>query len=243
MNFINGLGGLKDQLKTLRRLIYSKAYHASGQANADQETIDRFHRLYYDSAVMGLTWNDTKWMGTPVLKYTGDLWLYQEILYDLKPDLVIETGTAAGGSAAYMASLMDLIGKGKIVSIDIEARADRPRHPRITYITGSSTAPEIVNRVRELARGVPAVMVILDSDHSAAHVSEELQRYKEFVTRGSYVVVEDSNINGHPVAPESGPGPMEAIDDFLKNEKEFTFDETKKKFLLSFNPRGYLKRK
>ena len=84
--------------------------------------------------------------------------------------------------------------------------------------------------------------MILDSDHSQAHVFQELTIYSPLVTKGSYLIVEDTNVNGHPVCPEHGPGPMEAIEEFLKKNKDFVIDGEKEKFLMSFNPRGYLRR-
>ena len=242
MKFINQLGGLKDQLKTLQRLVYRNLYSVAAKGKNDREAIDRFHELYYDSALLGLTWSATRWLGVPVLKCPLDLWLYQEIFFELKPDWIVETGTAAGGSALYIASLLDLLKKGNVISIDIEARHDRPAHPRITYLTGSSTSPDIFAKVKEMLKGSGTVLVILDSDHSAHHVAQELDLYKSLVTSGSYVIVEDSNINGHPVAPKNGPGPMEAILHFLQTNKDFTIDKSKEKFLMSFNPKGYLKR-
>jgi len=233
--------GLLQQAKTLKRLIYRGVYHASGAAKTDAETVERFHQLYYDSAIFGATWNQTSWLGTPVLKCQTDLWLYQEMLFELKPDLIIETGSAAGGSAHYMASILELLGKGKVVTIDIEKR-ERPAHPRITYLTGSSTDPALVNVVKSMIRPNDQVLVTLDSDHSKTHVLNELRTYHSLVPKGSYLIVEDSNVNGHPVAKDFGPGPMEALEEFLKENTQFEVDKTKEKFLLTFNPKGYLKR-
>src|SRR5438132_4143406 len=107
-------------------------------------------------------------------------------MHELEPDLIIETGTAQGGSALFLASICDLLGKGRIVSIDIAPRDDRPLHPRITYLLGSSTSAPIADEVRTLARSHRTVLVILDSDHSRDHVLRELAIYGELVTPGSY---------------------------------------------------------
>jgi cephalosporin hydroxylase len=128
-----------------------------------------------------------------------------------------------------------------VISIDLEPRA-QPPHPRITYLTGSSTADDVVAQVAARARGRRTVLVLLDSDHARDHVLAELRRYAPLVTRGSFVVVEDTNLNGHPVDPDFGPGPMEAVDAFLAETDAFEVDRTKDKLYLSFNPRGYLKR-
>jgi cephalosporin hydroxylase len=205
------------------------------------EITDRFHRLYFDAHLQGKTWADTRWFGVPTAKCPLDLWIYQEIVAEIRPDLVIETGTFEGGSALFLASLFDLIGEGRVVTVDVEARR-RPEHDRITYLSGSSTAPEIVEQMSEHCANSRTVLVVLDSDHKCEHVLAELRAYGGFVTPGSYLIVEDTNVNGHPVAPEFGPGPTEAIECFLKEDDRFVVDRSKEKFLLSFNPGGYLRR-
>jgi cephalosporin hydroxylase len=207
-----------------------------------EEIIDRFHRLFYDSRLQGGTWFDARWLGTPAQKCPLDLWIYQELLFEKRPDLIIETGTYDGGSALFFASLCDLLGDGVVVTIDIEPRQGRPAHQRINYLTGSSTAPEIVEQVRSLAAGKASVLVVLDSDHRRDHVLAELRAYGEFVTSGSYLVVEDTNVNGHPVAPEHGPGPLEAVERFLDEDRRFVVDRSREKFLLTFNPSGFLRK-
>ncbi len=197
---------------------------------------DQFHRMYYYTP--GRTWLNASWLGTGIEKCPLDLWVYQEMLHEIRPDLVVETGTAHGGSALYLASLFDLLGTGRVVTIDVAAREGRPQHPRITYLTGSSISDEIQRQVRAQVRPEDRVMVILDSDHSKAHVLAELRSYAELVSPGSYCVVEDSNVNGHPVAREFGAGPMEAVDDFLKETEAFVVDRKQEKFYLTFNPRG-----
>jgi cephalosporin hydroxylase len=171
-----------------------------------------------------------------------DLWIYQELIAALRPELIVETGTAAGGSALYLATVCDAVGCGTILSIDSAGRPDRPKHERVTYLTASSVAPETLRVVADHARGKDRVMVILDSDHSYEHVLAELRRYADFVTPGSYLVVEDTNLNGHPVVPGFGPGPMEALDDFLSERGDFKPDAEQQKFLLTFNAGGYLRR-
>ena len=154
-------------------------------------------------------------MGIPIQKWPCDLQTYQEVIWETKPDTIIETGTLFGGSALYFAHLLDAIGNGRVVTIDIENIQDweYPKHPRITYLLGkSSTDSSVLERVKSLASG--KTMVVLDSDHSKAHVLKELQLYAPLVTSGNYLVVEDTNINGHPVSPEFGPGPQEALDEW-----------------------------
>ena len=120
----------------------------------DRETLTReFQRLYYRA--LDTTWNNTYWLGVPTLKCPLDLWIFQEILYETRPDRIIETGTFKGGSAFYMASLLDMIGNGHILTIDIEEHENKPTHGRITYLLGSSTSEEIFEKAQ--ARSSPAI--------------------------------------------------------------------------------------
>lgn len=203
-----------------------------------------FARWFYGRPMEGAPgpWHQCTWLGVPTLKCPLDLWIYQEILWTLKPSLIIESGTAFGGSALFLAGVCEAIGRGHIVSIDIQAHPDRPRHPRITYLLGDSTSGRIVDEVRALARAHESVMVILDSDHRRDHVLCEMRCYAPLVSRGHYLIVEDTNINGHPVLEDFGPGPMEAVELFLKENHDFLIDLSRERFGLTFNPRGFLKR-
>jgi cephalosporin hydroxylase len=243
---------IKREAATLRDIVYHRLYFKPG---SERDVIDQFHKLYYDSYRLKKTWGNTFWMGTPVGKSPFDLWMYQELFFQLKPDLLIETGTNLGGSAFYYASLFDLLGKGRVVTIDVDPlettlakvhhvkpRA-RPPHDRITYLSGSSTSDEIFAQVTEMARGASTILVSLDSDHREEHVLQEMKMYGSFVTPGSYMIVEDSNINGHPVYPTFGPGPMEAIEQFMEDNKEFEFDKRNENHLMTFNPNGMLRRR
>ena len=203
--------------------------------------VDQFHRLYYGRREQ--TWGNTFWLGHHVLKCPLDLWTYQEILHEVQPELIIETGTYRGGSALFLASISDLLGRGEILTIDSAHQSGRPWHRRITYLTGSSTSDGILRQVRRRARGKSAVLVILDSGHGKDHVLAELHAYAPFVTPGSYLIVEDTNLNGHPVESDHGPGPAEAVAEFLERNDVFVQDERREKFLLTFNPGGYLKKR
>jgi cephalosporin hydroxylase len=237
---------VRGELNMVRRLVYRSLFdHGVYRPRVKSEIVDQFHKLYYDASVFDGTWQDTRWLGVGTRKCPFDLWIYQEMLYELRPDVIVECGTLNGGSALYFASICDLLGNGQVVTIDIEERPGRPEHDRVTYLVGSSTAPEIVERVRELiaASGAERVLVILDSDHSRDHVLAELRAYAGLVTPGSYIVVEDTNVNGHPVEPDFGPGPMEALHEFLRETRDFEIDSAREKFYLTFNPRGYLRRR
>lgn len=227
---------LKRELKTLRDLVYHRLYISRKLKTG---IIDQFHTLYYESDIF----HKTFWLGTITAKCPLDLWIYQEIIFELRPEIIIECGTSHGGSALFLACMCDLVDSGKVITIDVEEKEHRPKHRRIQYLLGSSTSEEIVSQVREQISCKDKVMVVLDSDHSKEHVLEELRIYSKFVSTGSYVIVEDTNVNGHPVVAEFGPGPMEAVDEFLKGDKSFVVDKDREKFYMSFSPRGYLRRR
>jgi cephalosporin hydroxylase len=199
-----------------------------------------FHRLYHQRGAT--TYNNTRWLGTLVQQLPLDLWSFQEIVYETRPDVLVEAGTFHGGSALYYASIFDFLGHGRVITIDIEAQPDVPKHPRITYILGSSTSPETFRKVQGHIQPGEKVMVILDSDHHAPHVLNELNLYHPLVSPGCYVIVQDTHFNNHPILPHFGPGPYEAVQEFLKTGPPFVADRSREKFLMSFNYGGFLKR-
>jgi cephalosporin hydroxylase len=208
----------------------------------DRTIIENFHKLYYNGLPgEGYIFARTYWMKVLCYKCPLDLWIYQEIISELRPDLIIETGTCFGGSTLFMAHILDILGHGEILTIDIDNTIARPSHPRITYVHGSSSDAKLIESL--LANRPAGVrLIVLDSDHSKAHVLRELELLAPHVSIGSYLIVEDTNINGHPTFPTFGAGPYEAIEEFLATHKEFAVDETREKFLMTFNPRGYLRR-
>lgn len=181
------------------------------------------------------------WFGHELLKSPTDLWVYQEMISELRPDWIIEAGTYRGGSALYLASLLDLLGHGQIATIDPFEYEGRPKHDRIHYLKGSSIDDSIVNQVQRLV-GKSRCLVILDGDHARDHVIQELNIYRQFIHPSDYLIVEDSCVNGNPVFRRHGPGPMEAIESFLKEDGCFRSDPEMERFLLTLNPRGFLKR-
>ena len=206
---------------------------------ASDLSVDQFHIVAYNAAQEGRSWGGATYMGIKLWKWPCDLALYSEIVWELKPRLIIETGTAFGGSALYFAHLLDAIGTGKVVSIDLQAvQNNYPRHPRITYLGGHSSRDAAVvfevQRIYDFTGG--PTLVVLDSDHAKAHVLGELWVYASFVPPGSWLVVEDTNVNGHPVYPEHGPGPQEALDEWLPKHPDFKVDERRAtKFLWSMH--------
>jgi cephalosporin hydroxylase len=205
-----------------------------------RDIVDKFHLLYFDNPKM--TWQNTYWLRVPAQKYPLDLWIYQVIIYEIRPDIIVECGTAQGGAALFMASICDLVGNGKVITIDIAEDTNRPQHKRIVYLTGSSLHAEIVERVRREICNGDKVIVFLNSCHAKSHVLGELKVYSRFVTVASYVVVEDTSVNGHPILPDFGPDLMEAVDEFLAENSNSVVDVSRQKFFLTFNPKGYLKK-
>lgn len=184
---------------------------------SEQDAVDAFHDLYYRKrASWGLGW-----MGHNMLKWPADLFIYAELIHKNRPDVLIETGTYEGGSAQFYADCMERIGKGCVISIDNGSlKAVRPPHPRVLYLDGDSV--EMAGQLKEHIEPGWEVMVSLDSGHKKDHVLREMNAYADLVTPGQYMVVEDTNINGHPVYPEYGPGPFEALEEF--NDPRFTPD-------------------
>jgi cephalosporin hydroxylase len=211
----------------------------------DVERVSReFTRIFHGLGKQ--TFSTTTWLGVPLIKTPTDIVVFQQIITETKPDLIIETGVYLGGSALLFATLMDALGiDGKVIAVDIDLAGVRPRareHPRIELIEGSSVDPEIVTRIRAEAAKSERVMVDLDADHRAHHVLEELRTYSDLVTPGCYLVVEDGFLGGRPVRPEAVPGPSEALDAWFAESPEFEVDRWHERYLLTQNPRGYLRR-
>jgi cephalosporin hydroxylase len=184
------------------------------------------------------------WLGQPIWQNVLDLWVMQETIAEVKPTLLIETGTNRGGSALFFAHLFDLMGQGSVVTIDI-ARMAEVSHPRITCLIGDSTSLAILETVRARVNETNGpVMVTLDSDHAQQHVRKELDCYAPLVTPGSYCLVQDGVIDTLPMFSGGRPGPLPAIEDFLRTTSDFELDEERsRRFLITHHPRGWLRRR
>jgi cephalosporin hydroxylase len=201
------------------------------------------------------------WMGRPIIQYPQDMIAMQEIIWQVQPDLIIETGIAHGGSLIFSAAMIELVsacggGDGEVLGIDIEIRPHNraaievhPMNKRITMIEGSSIAPNVIVQVQEKAKGKQRVLVILDSNHTYEHVLAELNAYAQLTTIGSYCVVFDTIVEDMPADffPDRpwGPGnnPKTAVWEFMKTHSEFEIDnKLQDKLLITVAPDGYLKR-
>jgi cephalosporin hydroxylase len=201
------------------------------------------------------------WMGRPIIQYPQDMVAMQEIVWDIKPDLIIETGIAHGGSLIFFAAMLELIAscggeEGEVLGIDIDIRKhnreaieEHPMFKRISMIEGSSIDSDIITQVLEKAKGKKRVLVCLDSNHTHDHVLAELEAYAPLTSVGSYCVVFDTLIedmpeNAYPDRPWGhGDNPKTAVWEYLKSHSEFEIDESvHNKLLITVAPDGFLKR-
>lgn len=205
----------------------------------EKRIIDAFHALYYSK---GYTWR-CPWLGVPIAKSPFDLWTYQEIIFETKPTLLIECGSCAGGSALYFASIFDLMKHGRVISIDVEQKIHpiARAHDRIVFLKGSTVDSALFNVVKTYAKIGDKIMVSLDSCHESSHVLQEMKLYGDLVSVGNYMVVEDGNIH-NPIVINHGPGPAKAIREYLETTDRFVIDKNRERFLMTFNPNGYLKK-
>lgn len=201
-----------------------------------------YHQWYYDTEV----WQGVKFMGVPCYKSVSDMWNYQEILAELKPALIVEFGTRFGGSALYFSVIGRAINPAlRVLSVDISHEDVFPQvfaDSAIHMMTASSTDPSVAIAIRRMREVYPgSVFFILDSDHSKAHVLAELELLRDVVASGDYLIVEDSNINGHPVLPGWGEGPYEAIEEYrMRYPEDYSLDsEREGKFGFTFAPKGF----
>lgn len=206
-----------------------------------QEMIDSYHQFFYN--YIHLKRREPRWRGVKLIKLPSDLILYSEVIWEKKPDFIIDIGTAYGGSALFYADMMGLYanesldkysGKARVISIDPTPRGELPSHPRITYIKGDSKDDSVINQIKEMV-GTGSVMVVIDGDHSRVQVKWELEKYRHIVTPGQYMVVEDCyDRNSKPY------GPKEALDWFLRSKKGFTHTDIDKQFLIGMTRDSWL---
>ena len=189
-----------------------------------------FRRIYHQAAAR--TWRDTWYRGTRIRAYPTDLWTYQELVEDLKPGLVVETGTYRGGTALFLADRLQLLGRGRVVTIDAEVEPNRPQHPRLTYLTGPSTAPDIVDDVRDRMDPSAPALFLLGAGQTKDEVLAELAAFAPMAPPGSVIVVGHTHLDG----------PAEAVREFLASSADFEADPRGEHHFLTQSPGGFLRR-
>lgn len=216
-------------------------------------TQQQITNTFQDFVYRSLQWNKMYWLGVHAQQNPNNVWSYQQIFFETKPDFVIEAGTSHGGGALVWATLLAPINpRAKVLTIDIVDKLAAARkvpffQEKVEFFLGSSTSDQVVNAIRERVKGKKAI-VILDSDHAKSHVLREMELYCDFVPVGGYLLVQDTNVNGHPVFPNFGPGPWEAVEEFMaaggrcKGGATFQVDRMRELLFFSMHPNGYLKR-
>lgn len=227
------------------------------EENGENKALQEAARSFNTESNKSLYSYNFSWMGRPIIQYPQDIIAMQEIIWDIKPDLIIETGIAHGGSLIFYASLLELIGNGEVVGVDIDIRkhnrAEIEKHPmfkRIHMIEGSAISEETLEQVKQYTKGKQKIIVCLDSNHTHEHVLQELQMYSPFVNVGSYIIAFDTIVENLPEGYFSqkrpwgvGNNPMTAVDEFIQSNDNFVIDNAiDNKLLISVAPRGYLKR-
>lgn len=202
------------------------------------------------------TYNFT-WLGRPIIQFPQDIIALGEIIWEVKPDLIIETGIARGGSLVFSASMLELVGgRGQVIGIDVEIRKynriqieKHPMFKRIILIEGSSTDKRVISKVKKFVKGKKKILVYLDSNHTHEHVLKELELYSPFVTKNSYLIVFDTIVEDMPDSffknrPwKKGNNPKTAVLKFLQTNKNFIINKNiSDKLLITVSPDGYLRR-
>ncbi len=226
---------------------------AYSQDGVFQEASNAWRALALDRKYM----NNFTWLGRPIIQMPCDMIAVQELIWQIKPELVIETGVAHGGSLIFHASILELLGRGEVLGIDIEIRKHNrtelekhPLSPRIKLIEGSSIDPAIIENVKKIAAGKSPVLLILDSNHTHAHVLAELEAYASLVSTGSYCIVMDSFIEDMPPGTvfqdrpwTHGNNPKTAVHEWLPKNPGFALDRSfQERLLVTACPDGFLKR-
>lgn len=238
---------MQEEFSTLRKYVSTKK-------DKDIKKLEEVGAEWVKASAENKLSYEVDWLGIPVIQTPEDLILVQELIFRTKPDFIVETGIAHGGGLIFYASLLELIGKGKVIGIDIEIREHNRKaieaHPlfkRIELIEASSVSENVIEKLREKMPKKSKVLILLDSDHTKSHVLKELELYQEFVSPGYYIVVFDtitSMLAKTGIADKKyiDNTPMEAVQKFLKQNDNFIIDKEFNKLFVSYSPDGYLKR-
>lgn len=230
--------------KRIKDRLASRQLTRSTEGKALQRTLAQW--LVYHQEQTSL--ECCKWMGIPAHKLPLDMWIYQEIIYETRPDVIVEIGSYAGGSTLFLAHVLEMIGSGLVVAVDIERSVFKADHDRIVTVTGDSSSDPIVGRVVGICEG-KKVMVIHDGDHNRAQVLKDLRLYAPLVSKGSYLIVEDGisdqmtlGVAGGIFGDFKDGGPLAAVREFLQENDDFVVDPSRERYVLTYNPEGFLKR-
>jgi cephalosporin hydroxylase len=213
---------------------------ADGRPSRPAPVPDDLRSEFIDAYWRSGSWHLTPWLGQATHRAPADLLAYQELVFRIRPDWIVETRTGPGGKALFLASICDLVGGGQVLSIDGPALAEPPEHSRVTYMRGAPEAPDTAERVRKVVGDQPRVIVILGAA-AAPQLKASFRNYAPLVPVGSYVVVEDTILGGRPVWPGFGPGPASVAQE-LAESNEFRPDPLLERGVVTFNPSGFLKR-
>jgi cephalosporin hydroxylase len=219
-----------------------------------QEGLDMLSNLWIKAAAEYKLMYELTWMGRPIIQFGSDMIMLQQLIWEYKPDIFIETGIAHGGSLIYTASILELIGNGKVIGIDVEIREHNrvaieahPMYKRISMIEGSSIDDSTIEALEKQLEPGKKVIVMLDSNHSTNHVLREMELYSKYIPVGSYLIVQDGAQKWVADMPRGkaewiDDNPLTAIDMFLKSNSDFVVDESWTRLGITSSPGGYLKR-
>lgn len=236
-----------DNLPSLRE-------HVTGEKNKDTEALNKAAEEWVKVSAKNKLAYEVDWLGVPIIQTAEDMILMQELIFKLKPDIILETGIAHGGSLIYYASLLELLGKGRVIGVDVDIREHNrkvmeahPLYKRIDMIEADSIAEETIQKIKNMIPDGAKVLVCLDSMHTKDHVLKELKLYQQFVKPGSYIVVCDTHTSRMVELGVAGEeyrnnSPREAVDEFLQETDDFEVDKEYNKLYTSYAPDGYLKR-
>lgn len=244
----------KYSFPTKKEILNIKKF-VSGRKNKNINELERDALQWTRTAWENKMDYEVMWLGIPIIQNPYDMVIMQELIFDIKPDVIIETGIAHGGSLIYYASLFELLGnKGRVIGIDIDIRKHNRKllykHPlikRVTMIEGSSIDTKIISQIKKLITGKDKVLIILDSNHIKTHVLAELESYKKIVSKNSYIVVFDTFMP-YLIGLENSTkdfknnSAMDAVKLFNKKNKNFKIDKSYNKFFVTSCPDGFLKR-
>lgn len=223
--------------------VYFKQAHVEGTDGRPAEGVpipDDLRMEFIDAFWRSKEWHQTTWLGKWMAKAPTDLFSYQEVLFRVRPDWIVETGTGGGGRALFLASICDLIGGGRVLSVDAQAAEKLAEHDRIAYLRRDPTEADTAAEVRETIGEGQRVVVILGAAKRPSLMAS-FEHLSPLVPVGSYLILEDTILNGWPVWTGFGPGPREALGRII-NEGDFEPDNSLERYGLTFNPGGFLRR-